>query len=55
MITNARLANNMLFSNMDTFKTTMQQAKENSKEISRLSVNNARNIQQLTRKYVEPR
>lgn len=55
IITGARMANNMLFSNMDSFKKTMQQTKENSKEISRLSVNTARNIQQVTRKYVEPR
>jgi hypothetical protein len=31
-----RLVNNMIFANMDAFKTSIQQAKENAKEFSRI-------------------
>src|SRR5215210_1540843 len=34
-----RLTNNMLFSNLDSMKSVMQQAKDNSKHISKMSVN----------------
>jgi len=34
-----RLANNMVFANMEVFKNSMQQAKDNVKELSRINVN----------------
>ena len=45
-----RLANNMMFANMDAFKTSIQQAKDNAKGLSRVGVNAARSFEQH---YVE--
>jgi hypothetical protein len=44
-----RLANNAIFANMEAFKTSMQHAKENAKELSRIGVNAARTFEQTTR------
>ena len=44
-----RLVNNTIFANMDAFKTSMQHAKENAKEFSRIGVNAARTFEQTTR------
>lgn len=44
-----RLANNMIFANMEVFKNSMQQAKDNSKELSRISVNATRSAEQISR------
>ena len=49
MIAATRLVNNMMFANMDVFKNTMQQAKDNAKELSRIGVNNARTFEQTSR------
>ena len=38
-IATTRLANNMVFANMEVFKNSMQQAKDNVKELSRINVN----------------
>jgi hypothetical protein len=43
-----RLANNMMFANMEAFKTSMQQAKDNAKELSRIGVNAARSFEQTS-------
>ena len=40
-----RLTNNMMFVNMDVFKTSMQQVKDNAKELSRIGVNAARSFE----------
>jgi len=49
MIAVTRLVNNMIFANMDLFKTWMQQAKDNAKELSRIGVNSARTFEQTSR------
>ena len=41
-----RLTNNIIFSNMDSWKTVLQQAKDNSKHLSNLSVNAAKTFEQ---------
>jgi hypothetical protein len=45
----ARLANNAVFANMQAFRTTLQQTRYNTKELSRISVNAARSVQQTAR------
>ena len=49
MIAATRLVNNMIFANMDAFKTSIQQAKDNAREISRIGVNSARTFEQTAR------
>jgi hypothetical protein len=39
MNTATRLANNIVFTNMDAFKTSIQQARDNARELSRIGVN----------------
>jgi len=41
-----RLTNNTMLSNIEAFKTSMQQAKDNAKELSRIGVNAARSFEQ---------
>jgi len=41
-----RLTNNIIFSNLDSMKSAMQQAKDNSKHLSNLSVNAAKTFEQ---------
>jgi hypothetical protein len=43
-----RLVNNAIFANMDAFKTSIQHAKENAKEFSRIGVNAAKTFEQQT-------
>ncbi|MBA3284449.1 MAG: hypothetical protein H0U27_05240 [Nitrosopumilus sp.] len=40
-----RLTNNMIFSNLDSMKSTLQQARDNSKHLSNLNVNAARTFE----------
>ena len=44
-----RLANNMIFANMETFKATVQHARDNTKELSRIGVNAAKTFEQTSR------
>ena len=44
-----RLTNNMIFSNLDTLKSGLQQARDNSKHLSNLNVNAARTFEQNSR------
>jgi hypothetical protein len=44
-----RLVNNAIFANMDSFKTSIQHAKENAKEFSRIGVNAAKTFEQTLR------
>jgi hypothetical protein len=48
-----RLANNMIFANMEAFRTTIQQTKANTKELSRINVNTARSLEQSAREIAE--
>jgi hypothetical protein len=47
IVTATRLLNNMVFANMQAFKATMKQAKDNAKEFSRISVNAARSLEEI--------
>ena len=49
VITATRVTNNMIFGNMEAFKTSLQQAKDSSKEFSRIGVNAAKTFEQTTR------
>jgi hypothetical protein len=44
-----RLANNMIFSNLDSMKSTLQQARDNSKHLSNLNINSARTFENNSR------
>ncbi|MEJ7641106.1 MAG: hypothetical protein WKF36_02805 [Candidatus Nitrosocosmicus sp.] len=44
-----RLTNNMIFSNLDSMKSTLQQAKDNTKHLSNLTVNTATTFEQNSR------
>src|ERR671921_673686 len=44
-----RLTNNMIFGNIEAFKTSIQQAKDNTKELSRIGVNTAKTFEQTSR------
>ena len=44
-----RLTNNMIFSNLDSMKSTLQQARDNSKHLSNLNVNSARTFENNSR------
>jgi hypothetical protein len=44
-----RLTNNVIFSNLDSWKSVMQQAKDNSKHISKIGVNTAKTFEQNSR------
>jgi hypothetical protein len=44
-----RLTNNMIFSNLDSWKSGLQQAKDNAKQISSLNVNTARTFESNSR------
>ena len=48
MIAATNLANNIIFANMEAFKTSIQQAKDNTKEFSRLGVNTAKTFEQTS-------
>jgi hypothetical protein len=44
-----RLVNNTIFANLETFKTSVQNARDNAKEFSRIGVNSARTVEQASR------
>ncbi|HYX56978.1 MAG TPA: hypothetical protein VE818_12545 [Nitrososphaeraceae archaeon] len=46
MIAATRLTNNIIFANMEAFKTSIQQAKDNTNELSRIGVNAAKTFEQ---------
>jgi hypothetical protein len=43
-----RLVNNMLFANLEAFKTSLQNARDNAKEFSRIGVNAAKRFEQAS-------
>jgi vacuolar-type H+-ATPase subunit H len=49
MIAATRLTHNIIFTNMEAFKTSIQQAKDNTKELSRIGVNTAKTFEQTRR------
>jgi hypothetical protein len=42
----------MIFANMEAFKTSIQQAKDNTKELSRIGVNTAKTFEQTSNENV---
>jgi hypothetical protein len=44
-----RLANNMIFTNMEAFKTSMQQLGENAKELSKISTDAAKTFERASK------
>ena len=44
-----KLANNAVFSNLDAFKTCVQNTRDNLKEVSRIGVNTAKTFEQTSR------
>jgi hypothetical protein len=48
-VATAKLVNNTVFSNLDAFKTSMQNTRDNLKEFSRIGVNAARAFEQTSR------
>jgi hypothetical protein len=48
VITATRVTNNMIFGNMEAFKTSLQQAKDSAKEFSRIGVNVAKTFEQTS-------
>ena len=44
-----RLVNNTIFANLEAFKTTVQYARDNTKELSRIGVNAAKAFEQASR------
>ena len=48
-----RLTNNIIFSNLDSWKSTLQQARDNSRHLSNLNVNAAKTFEQNSRQLVE--
>jgi hypothetical protein len=45
----SRVANNTVFANMEAFKTSIQNARDNVREFSRIGVNSARTFEQTSR------
>ena len=43
----------MIFANIEAFRTTIQQTRDNTKEISRINVNTARSLEQTARDIAE--
>jgi vacuolar-type H+-ATPase subunit H len=48
-VTSTRLLNNTIFANMEAFKTSVQNTRDNVKEFSRIGVNNAKTFEQVSR------
>ena len=49
MVAATRLANNMIFANMETVRTMTQQAKDNAKDLSRIGINTAKTFEHASR------
>ncbi|HZC20568.1 MAG TPA: hypothetical protein VE223_02885 [Nitrososphaeraceae archaeon] len=48
-VTATRLVNNAMFANMEAFKTSIQNARDNVKEFSRIGVNSVKTFEQISR------
>ena len=48
-VATARLVNNTVFSNLDAFKTCIQNTRDNVKEFSRIGINAAKTFEQTSR------
>jgi hypothetical protein len=52
-IATCKVANNVMFANMEAAKASMQYTRENMKEINRVSVNAVRSFEETSRNYQE--
>ncbi|HEY6165949.1 MAG TPA: hypothetical protein VIW25_13670, partial [Nitrososphaeraceae archaeon] len=48
-VTATRLINNAMFANMEAFKTSIQNARDNAREFSRIGVNSTKTFEQVSR------
>jgi ElaB/YqjD/DUF883 family membrane-anchored ribosome-binding protein len=48
-VTATRLINNTMFANMEAFKTSIQNARDNAREFSRIGVNSTKTFEQVSR------
>jgi hypothetical protein len=44
-----KLVNNAMFANLEAFKTSVQTARDNARELSRIGVNSAKTFEQVSR------
>ena len=51
-VSSMRLTNNIIFSNMDSWKSVLEQAKDNSRHLSNLNVNAAKTFEQNSREII---
>ena len=52
VITTTRLVNNMMFANVEAYKTTIQQEAENSKELLKVGINTAKTSEQISKNTI---
>ncbi|MEP0824411.1 MAG: hypothetical protein HRF40_02895 [Nitrososphaera sp.] len=52
-IASVRIANNMMFANMEASKALVQYARDNMKELNRIGVNSVRTLEDASRTYQE--
>ena len=52
-ISATRVANNIMFANMETAKASIQYTRENMREFSRIGVNTVRTFEETSRDYQE--
>src|SRR5215207_6624010 len=52
LVTATRLANNVMFANMETFKTSLQQVKDNLRDLSKIGVNAAKTFEHTSAETV---
>jgi len=53
VVTTTRIANNVIFANIDAYKTLVQHGKDDVKEFSRLATNNARMFENTSREFTK--
>ncbi len=52
LVTATKLANNTMFANMETFRTSLQQVKENLRDLSKIGVNAAKTFEHTSAETV---
>lgn len=53
LTTSTRIANNIIYANIDAYKTLVQRQKDDVKEFSRLAVNSARTFENTSREFTK--
>jgi hypothetical protein len=52
LVTATKLANNVMFANMETFRTSLQQVKDNLRDLSKIGVNAAKTFEHISAETV---